>query len=151
MLASILAAALGVVGVSQDDPLKDCAPNTLDAAFVCLDAHWTAREEFKALAYDDIGGGHFGVGMWMRNNWGLWGGGPLGRHFNELGITHPDDMSGIVLTSYWLRLHACPLRLDEQVGFYRGYWNLPEDADVNDYLDRRPNLDCTSQHRETAQ
>ncbi len=151
MLAPILAAvALSTAAASQADPLKDCAPATLDAVFVCLDRHWTAREEFKALAYDDISGGHFGVGMWMRNNWGLWGGGPLARHFNDLGITHADDMSGIILKSYWLHLHGCPLRLEDQVGYYQGYWNLPENADVDDYIDSKPNLDCTS-HRETAQ
>lgn len=41
-------------------------------------------EEFTAQA-------HFGLGMWMRNQWGLWRGGPLAKYFHQLGIYHPDD------------------------------------------------------------
>ncbi len=153
MIAS-LAFALALGTAYQDaeaDPAGDalvaCAPATLDAAFVCLDAHWTSRDEFRALAYDDIIMAHFGVGMWMRNNWGLWGGGPLAQHFNAQGIQHPDDMSGIILTSYWLHLHGCPTRLDEQIGYYKAFWARESDDD----MPGEPNLDCTAQQGATAQ
>ncbi|TGD76796.1 DUF6794 domain-containing protein [Hymenobacter wooponensis] len=43
---------------------------------------------------------HFGLGLWMRNNWQLWGGSRLQQYFERLGITHPDDMSGTLLRAY---------------------------------------------------
>lgn len=44
---------------------------------------------------------HMGLGMWMRNNWGLWGGSRLQKYFTDKGITHPDDMSSVVLSYYY--------------------------------------------------
>jgi hypothetical protein len=67
-------------------------------------------------------GAHFGVGMWMRNNWGLWRGGPLAQHFHTLGIYHPDDMSGIILTCYYRTLRGQDWQLGQQAQFYRDYW-----------------------------
>ena len=43
---------------------------------------------------------HFSLGMWLRNNWGLWGGSRLKTYFNDNGIQHPDDMSGVILDCY---------------------------------------------------
>lgn len=44
---------------------------------------------------------HFGLGMWMRNNWGLWRGkSRLLPFFEAKGITHPDEMSGYILDTY---------------------------------------------------
>jgi len=104
-----------------------------------------------AQPYEALADAHFGMGMWMRNHWQMWGGGPLAKHFNSLGIHHPDDMSSIVLESYWLRMHDCPIRLDEQVAYYQAWWDRPEDSDMNDYLDSQPSLDCTAQPGADAQ
>ena len=148
MIAAVLTAiAVGVSLQEADragDALIACAPATLEAAISCLDSHWLSRGEFEALPYDEVSGAHFGMGMWMRNNWKLWGGGPLAQHFNTLGIHHPDDMSGIILESYWLHLHGCPLGVQEQVAWYQAFWALPPDSDVNAHLDAQPNLDCTA-------
>jgi len=71
---------------------------------------------------------HFSLGLWMRNNWGLWGGSRLAKWFNAQGINHPDDMSGIVLCSFWRHLNSKPIKLDEQVKYYKEYWkNVLED------------------------
>jgi hypothetical protein len=43
---------------------------------------------------------HFSLGLWMRNNWQLWGGSRLQQYFEKLGVNHPDDMSGIILRTY---------------------------------------------------
>lgn len=47
---------------------------------------------------------HLGLGMWMRNNWRLWGGSRLQKYFTDKGIAHPDDMSSVILFYYhdWL-------------------------------------------------
>lgn len=43
---------------------------------------------------------HHTLGMSLRNGWDLWGNSRLVKYFHELGIYHPDDMSGIILDSY---------------------------------------------------
>ena len=44
---------------------------------------------------------HFGLGMWIRNNWGLWGGSRLQQYFFDKKIDHPDGMSGEILRAYY--------------------------------------------------
>ncbi|MFO1485208.1 MAG: DUF6794 domain-containing protein [Verrucomicrobiaceae bacterium] len=70
---------------------------------------------------------HFGPGMWMRNQWGLWGGGPLAKHMNKLGFTHPDDMSGTILETFWCKRHGKDFRLQERAAYYADYWKASED------------------------
>lgn len=65
---------------------------------------------------------HFGLGMWIRNNWALWKGSRISRYFNELEIYHPDDMSGIILDSFWTQLNGKPIGLEAQIGKYKTYW-----------------------------
>lgn len=65
---------------------------------------------------------HRGLGMWMRNNWGLWAGSRLAKYFNGIGVFHPDDMSGIILDSFWRHLHARPVELEKQVAYYQRFW-----------------------------
>jgi hypothetical protein len=52
---------------------------------------------------------HFGIGLWMRNNWGLWSGSRLAKSLDSLGLHHPDDMSGFILETFWYRLHDKPV------------------------------------------
>lgn len=42
--------------------------------------------------------------------------------FNQVGIYHPDDMSGIILDSFWRKLNNKPIGLDEQIKYYQDYW-----------------------------
>jgi len=90
---------------------------SLDSLFSAADKHWV-----DSVSEPDMIALHFSTGLWLRNNWGLWAGSPLATYFNGLGIRHPDDMSGIILTSYWRHRHAQPLRLDEQVKYYIDWW-----------------------------
>ncbi|MGE5500057.1 MAG: DUF6794 domain-containing protein [Syntrophothermus sp.] len=48
---------------------------------------------------------HMNIGQWMRNRWGLWGGSRLQKYFSEYGVNHPDDMSGLILRSYYRYLN----------------------------------------------
>lgn len=47
---------------------------------------------------------HHTMGMWIRNNWGLWGGSRLQAYLQGKGYKDPDDMSDYILTCYqfWL-------------------------------------------------
>ena len=48
---------------------------------------------------------HFGLGMYLRNNWGLWNGGRLKCYFEHQGIKHPDHMSGMIIHTYSMKLN----------------------------------------------
>jgi ankyrin repeat protein len=65
---------------------------------------------------------HFGLGMYLRNKWGLWGGSRLQEYFFSIGVCHPDDMSGIIFDSFWRHLNGLPIRLDEQIDYYQKHW-----------------------------
>ena len=70
-----------------------------------------------------VGGLHFGAGMAMRNNWGLWEGkNELVTFFHKLGITHPDDMSGIIHTTLHRKLNGKNLNVEGQIKHYQNYW-----------------------------
>ena len=60
----------------------------------------STQAKIKVMTEDEFSGRyHLGFGMWMRNNWGLWKSSRLSRYFNSLGVYHPDDMTGIILTA----------------------------------------------------
>lgn len=85
--------------------------------------HDSTKQKILEMTEDEfLGGAHMGLGMWMRNNWGLWKGKELAKYFNSIGIYHPDDMSGIILTTYYRKLHDQELKVDEQVKYYQDYW-----------------------------
>ena len=65
---------------------------------------------------------HHGLGMWLRNKWGLWKGSRLSKWFNDKGIFQPDNMSGIILDSFWRHLNGKPLNPDEQIKHYQDFW-----------------------------
>jgi len=49
---------------------------------------------------------HFGLGMGLRNSWGLWVGSRLAVYFKEQGITHPDSMSSYILDAFCRNLRG---------------------------------------------
>jgi hypothetical protein len=62
----------------------------------------SSKIEIKKMTEEEYTGKyHMTIGLWIRNNWNLWGGSKLSHYFNRKGIKHPDDMSGIILTSYY--------------------------------------------------
>lgn len=67
---------------------------------------------------------HFSTGMWIRNNWGLRRGSALAKHLNSLGFTHPDDMSSIILETFWFKRHGKDFDqyVEQQAADYKTYW-----------------------------
>jgi hypothetical protein len=103
---------------------KVYVPASLEDAFAELEKMLSpkVRREMKEGAEEDMVRYHMGLGLWLRNNWGLWGGSRLARYFNGLGVHHPDDMSSIILDTFWRRLNDKPLRLEERVAHSQAYW-----------------------------
>ena len=63
-------------------------------------------------------------GMGMRNGWNLWEGkNKLSKYFHNIGIYHPDDISSIIIKSYYRELNNEPILLNEQVNSYIAYWD----------------------------
>ncbi len=60
-----------------------------------------------------------GLGKWIRNNWGLWKGSRLYKFFKLKGITHPDNISSIILSSYYRFITKNDIKLKEQVNSAR--------------------------------
>ena len=106
----------------------DYIPADLDDALRVLQARLSPTEVayIRDSVTESMVSYHMTVGMGLRNGWGLWAGSRLTKYFNRVGIFHPDDMSGIILTSLWRRVHQQPLRLEEQVAYYKRYWAVME-------------------------
>ena len=127
LLLTILLHLTVGIAFGQDNSKSDLKykPVNLDEAVLQLEKihHDTTKQKIIAMTEDQfIAGSHMGLGMWIRNNWGLWKGGELSKYFNSIGIYHPDDMSGIILTSYYRHLHGQYRELEKQVKYYQDYW-----------------------------
>ena len=84
-------------------------PKNLGDCFLELDKLLTEIDKKEMLALpkkDDMILYHMGLGMWMRNNWGLWGGSRLQKYFTDKGVGHPDEMSSVILFYYFDWLHG---------------------------------------------
>lgn len=110
--------------LDEDSPSGVYIPENLEDALVELRRmlHPKLVEKIREGSEEDLVMHHFGLGLWLRNNWGLWGDSRLQQHFNDLGIFHPDDMSSIILHSLWRSLNNQPLGLEERLAFYKAYW-----------------------------
>ena len=71
--------------------------------------NFVGQEESKAVATPY----RFGPGLWMRNNWGLWGGSRLQKYFIDNGVKDPEEMSWIILTCYHRFKNEKPLEFDK--------------------------------------
>jgi hypothetical protein len=105
---------------------ENYTPKDLNDAIAYLNCKWPEKDktEYKNKAENDaVAELHFGTGMSIRNNWGLWKGkNKLSKFFKSKGVFHPDDISSIILTSFHRQLNGKPIDLDAQIEFYKSYW-----------------------------
>lgn len=93
-------------------------PSNLEESYKILKTMLDKKEidEMKKGSESDMAKYHFGLGMWIRNNWGLWSGkSKLAKYFNNLGIFHPDNMSALILETFWCHLNHRDLKLKERI------------------------------------
>lgn len=105
-------------------------PKNLDEAVLQLSKilHDTTKQKIFVMTEEQfLGESHRGLGMWIRNSWALWKGGKLSKYFNSIGIFHPDDMSGIILRSYYRQLHREDWELEKQVKYYQEGWKASDE------------------------
>lgn len=116
-------------------------PSNLEDAISILERN-TKQEDLetaKSMTEKDFSSqAHFSFGMGLRNNWNLWWSARLATEnrdkgypqtkpaivdfFNNLGIYHADDMSGIIVTSFYRKVVGLDIDLDAQVQRYIDYW-----------------------------
>jgi hypothetical protein len=115
----------------KKSPTGFYVPNDLDDCLVELAKMLpvTALQDMKSCTEDDMILYHSNFGMGLRNDWGLWKGSRLSSYFHGLGIYHPDDMSGIILVSFWRHLHGKPLKVQEQIHHYQEFWRGQKSAE----------------------
>lgn len=108
----------------NDQPQENNIPSDLSEALDWLEEH-VPEDEQRDIANGDLSAsrGHFRIGRWMRNNWGLWQkNSELYDYFVDLGIRHPDDMTGIILDAFDARLRGENFSLKSRVEHYRSHW-----------------------------
>lgn len=103
-------------------------PKNLDDCFSMLESELCSGdlECIVEMKQEDLLRFHHNLGRWIRNNYKLWEEGPLTSYFNDMGIHHPDDMSGIIIESFWHHLREEPLELERQIKEYQDFWKKPE-------------------------
>jgi hypothetical protein len=89
-------------------------PRVVGDAFRRLDGELEPadRDTIRGTPANDMIRYHMGLGMYVRNEYGLWKGGPLQDFFLRKGVQHPDDMSSVLLDAYRLYLRGEPVNLD---------------------------------------
>lgn len=111
-------------------------PDNLEETFDILKVIFKESiHEIEILTEDDfIISSHFGLGRILRNSWQLWWfenheyeewsktKPKLVEYFNSIGIVHADDMSAIILTSFYRHLKGLPVDVEGQVKSYHDFW-----------------------------
>ena len=101
---------------------KSYIPRDLEEAVLALDKLISEEEkdELCKMGEDEfLAATHLGIGMYLRNEWGLWKKSELRKYFRRRGIFHPDDMSGEILKSYYKFLCQRPWNdIDLVIGTY---------------------------------
>lgn len=93
----------------------------IDQLATCLGPTEVAGIKAGRISYHDY---HFGMGMYIRNEWGFWvKEGPLYEELEALGLHHPDDMSGLILKGMVQKVLGQELDIQSEVQKYKDYWD----------------------------
>lgn len=95
-------------------------PQTLEEALDTLDraAPWALLRDMHTSDETIADELHDGLGRWIRNEWGLFDDAALYRDLERRGLKSPEDMSGVILHSWWRRMHDQPLDIEGQIRAY---------------------------------
>ena len=101
-------------------PDEDYIPVDLYDAVEFLNCLWSKDEKQKIVRQlennEEYGYDNYMLGQSIRNSWGLWTGeNDLVKFFNSHDITHPDDMSSIILTSFQRKFNNKEIDFEDQV------------------------------------
>ena len=108
----------------------DKVPMNLDEAVESIKSEMPP-DFIEFVKKSNSSGVHFGLGMQIRNDWSLWDlENPLVKWFDkEYGITHADDISGLILDCVWQDIKGLPRRDREQADKTKKYWDVLRKAE----------------------
>ncbi|GIK59499.1 MAG: hypothetical protein HND39_06675 [Ignavibacteriota bacterium] len=123
LLVFLISANLFSQEIKEDDP--DYKPRNLQEAISQLDIIFpdSTKEQIITMSEDEfVIDTHFSTGLWIRNEW-LYdrvlgysiGDSDLREELLEMGVPSNDDMSGLILRSYYRHLTNQDLNIDQQI------------------------------------
>ncbi|OFY93920.1 MAG: hypothetical protein A3K10_05485 [Bacteroidetes bacterium RIFCSPLOWO2_12_FULL_31_6] len=101
-------------------------PKNLDDSFTELNKLIKRKDRNNLLKNKEnefLTSQHFALGKYIRNEWGLWKASRLYLWFKEKEITHPDDISSIILKYYYRKNNQLEFNLENEIIYYKEYWN----------------------------
>ena len=112
----------------------DASPHVVKDLEEAMDYVWgrlsvRGQQEFREAVRDELWHFHHGLGRALRNELGLWEEvKPAVQIYfeDQLGVTHPDDISGIIIEALHCRVHGVAFDLAAKVQHYKDYWSQKE-------------------------
>jgi hypothetical protein len=78
---------------------------------------------------------HFGVGMGIRNGLNLWSEeSEIRKIFKNHGVSHPDDMSGIIMETYLRAQKGIPFKLHRLIELQSGFYEAKDKTEYSKKL-----------------
>jgi len=108
-------------GQIKSSYMKKEKPKNLTECIQMLDKNLKKqdKEYLKTLTEDEFFmESHFTIGMGIRNEWIRSGNPELVTFFLDQGVKHPDDMSAMILTSYYRHLLGKEIDFEGQIEKY---------------------------------
>ena len=113
-------------------------PADIDDAITELDNNFLSaedREYIMSLSEEELPRDlHHTLGMYIRNDWGLWFDSRLAQHLRTLGISHPDEMSAYILMAYYRHHHGLGL---PEIKDYIGYSGMRKTTRIETWRNHR--------------
>ena len=109
-------------GQIKNIDMKKEKPKNLTECIQMLDKNLKTEDKdyIKTLTEDEFFmESHFTIGMGIRNEWIRSGNPELVTFFLEKGVKHPDDMSAMILTSYYRHLLGKEIDFEGQISAYK--------------------------------
>ena len=111
-----------VFGQIKNTDMKKEKPKNLTECIQMLDKTLKKedKEYIKTLTEDEFFmESHFTIGMGIRNEWIRSGNPELVTFFLDQGVKHPDDMSAMILTSYYRHLLGKEIDFEGQISAHK--------------------------------
>ena len=109
-------------GQIKNTDMKKQKPKNLTECIQMLDHILKKEDKEKAKTLTEsefLIETYFGTGMGIRNEWIRSGNPELVKFFLDQGVEHPDDMSAMILTSYYRHLLGKEIDFEGQISAYK--------------------------------
>ena len=116
------AISFAAFGQIKNNCMKKEKPKNLTECIQMLDKNLKKedKEYIKTLTEDEFFmESHFTIGMGIRNEWIRSGNPELVKFFLDQGVKHPDDMSAMILTSYYRYLLGKEIDFEGQISAHK--------------------------------